>query len=53
MPKIATWQIILYLVIFIIAFTMIAVGFWLSRLGKEDKRKFKKIEKPKEEAPKA
>lgn len=53
-PKVEIWKIVLYLVIFLTIFTLVATVYWIKRMGKAEVMKFAKIKKPKvqEEEPK-
>jgi hypothetical protein len=47
-PKVAVWTVVLYLVVFITIFAIIATAFWFKRFKEDQKVKLKRIEKPKE-----
>lgn len=46
-PKTEVYQVVLYILIFLILFTIVAAVIWISRMKKDDSSKYAKIEKPK------
>lgn len=50
-PKVEIWQVILYLVIFLIIFTIAAVVFWINKDSSSEKNRYNKIEKQKPAPP--
>ncbi len=47
-PKVQVYKVVLYVLVFLIVFTIIAAIMWIARMKKEDSQKYKKIEKAKE-----
>lgn len=51
MPKIAVWTIVLFLLGFLVLFTLVATAFLITGIKKTESKKYNKIEKPEPKPP--